>query len=397
MNCKNVFLLILALLAVVDNLTAQLVNNGAKLFLDQNSLLYVDHKVVYNSGSILDHGEMIVTGNWINNNASAKPFDQKSTGSVKLRAKQGEISGLGTTNFPRVVFSGDGTFKLKSNVDVMLSLHLDNAEVLLFDSQLTLLNTIPTSLYSNTGFVNTGSNGLLVRHTQAGEDYMFPLGSSDLSLKRFVSLKPKDAGKGAFGVAFIDRDPSVNGYSRFNKVGGIQEVNHSYYHKLQRLDGTVNVDASFYTSNTESYNSLAAWTQNNWNKVAPVSKESAAIGAGLNTAFFSEAVNLPLGSAVPFAFATVSDAKALDIYNAFSPDGDGKNDTWEVKNIDAFPDNDLKIYDRSGNLIYRVNGYNSSKFWDGQNAIAGTYIYILRVKIDGSDQYFKGAVTMVKN
>ncbi|MGV3545722.1 MAG: gliding motility-associated C-terminal domain-containing protein [Pedobacter sp.] len=46
------------------------------------------------------------------------------------------------------------------------------------------------------------------------------------------------------------------------------------------------------------------------------------------------------------------------MYNAFSPDGDGKNDTWEVKNIDAFPDNDLKIFDRSGNLVYRMNSYN---------------------------------------
>ncbi len=54
----------------------------------------------------------------------------------------------------------------------------------------------------------------------------------------------------------------------------------------------------------------------------------------------------------------------LVIPNAFSPNGDGFNDLWIIENIDFYPQVDLKIFDRWGNLVY-ITGNAADEPWDG--------------------------------
>jgi gliding motility-associated-like protein len=66
------------------------------------------------------------------------------------------------------------------------------------------------------------------------------------------------------------------------------------------------------------------------------------------------------------------------IYDGFSPNGDGVNDTWEIKNIRRFPQAVIKIYNRWGNLVFESkDGYE--KPWDGtkdgKELPAGAYYY----------------------
>lgn len=391
---SGIFLVATLFLTGGEYAFAQLVNNGAKIFIDQNALLYVGDKAIHNYGTILNNGEMIVAGDWVNNRTAV--FALESNGKVIFTAKRATFSGAGTTSFPRLVFNGQGIFEVKSNVDVRLSLDLGDAEVQLDDSQLHLDNS-GSGLFRSKGFMSTVGSGQFVRHMDAGQEYIFPLGSSKLGVMRFVTLKAKDAS--VIGASFYDKDPSVDGYSRFSKENAVVGVNDSYYHVLKNWKGSGAVDASFYTTGAEKYTALVNWTtKSQWDRVFPVStQDNSSFFPGLSKSFASQGIKLITGVDVPFAFAEVTNAGPLEIYNAFSPDGDGKNDTWEVKNIDAFPDNDLKIFDRSGNLIYRVGSYSSTKYWDGQNAASGTYFYVLRVKIDGKDQFFKGSITMVKN
>ena len=46
-----------------------------------------------------------------------------------------------------------------------------------------------------------------------------------------------------------------------------------------------------------------------------------------------------------------------EVPEIFTPNGDGKNDGFMIKNIENFPDNKLKIFNRWGNLVYQKNGY----------------------------------------
>lgn len=80
-----------------------------------------------------------------------------------------------------------------------------------------------------------------------------------------------------------------------------------------------------------------------------------------------------------------------------SPNGDGQNDTWTIENISSYPNNNVKIFNRYGNIIFEANNYQND--WEGQisiermpNAIVGdeetsrvptgTYFFILNLGED---------------
>ena len=79
----------------------------------------------------------------------------------------------------------------------------------------------------------------------------------------------------------------------------------------------------------------------------------------------------------------------------FSPDGDGQNETWFINFIEHYPGNDVKIFNRWGNEVYHVKGYNNvDRSWGGQSngrwllesngqVPDGTYFYVIDLG-DGS-------------
>lgn len=63
----------------------------------------------------------------------------------------------------------------------------------------------------------------------------------------------------------------------------------------------------------------------------------------------------------------------------FTPNGDGFNDTWNIKNIDIYPNCSLEIYDRYGKLLKNLSANDSG--WNGkisnENLPADDYWFIL--------------------
>jgi gliding motility-associated-like protein len=53
----------------------------------------------------------------------------------------------------------------------------------------------------------------------------------------------------------------------------------------------------------------------------------------------------------------------MDYPKYFTPNGDGYNDIWEIKNLDLFPNSTLFIFDRYGKLLKQVT--NSDTGWNG--------------------------------
>jgi gliding motility-associated-like protein len=84
--------------------------------------------------------------------------------------------------------------------------------------------------------------------------------------------------------------------------------------------------------------------------------------------------------------------KKITIPNAFSPNGDGINDTWNIQPLDLFSKAVLQVFNRYGQLVFESHGY--SKQWDGtvngKPLPVGTYYYILDLKLDSS-------ITLVKS
>lgn len=88
--------------------------------------------------------------------------------------------------------------------------------------------------------------------------------------------------------------------------------------------------------------------------------------------------------------------------NAITPNGDGQNDALVfdilLENPNAFPDNEIVIFNRWGDMVFKSKPYMNN--WQGNNQNGdelphGTYYYILRLDISES-VILKGDVTVVK-
>lgn len=98
-----------------------------------------------------------------------------------------------------------------------------------------------------------------------------------------------------------------------------------------------------------------------------------------------------------FKLTVLEDYQKVQANNILTPNNDGYNDKWVIENIDFYPDNQVKIFDKAGRILYSKKGYDNS--WDGSynsTALAeGTYYYI--IEFGARQRVFKGFITIVKN
>ncbi len=82
--------------------------------------------------------------------------------------------------------------------------------------------------------------------------------------------------------------------------------------------------------------------------------------------------------------------------SGISPNGDGKNDTWHIGNIELFEKAEVSIYSKDGYLVFKQSNYNDS--WDGTNQgkelNEGVYYYIIDFK-DGT-KALTGHITLFR-
>lgn len=84
--------------------------------------------------------------------------------------------------------------------------------------------------------------------------------------------------------------------------------------------------------------------------------------------------------------------------NILSPDGDGQNDVWVIENLNDFPDNEVKVFDRAGRLVFQAKNYqnNWNGFLEGQQLAEDTYFYVIVLKRGAEVGTKKGFITIVK-
>lgn len=92
----------------------------------------------------------------------------------------------------------------------------------------------------------------------------------------------------------------------------------------------------------------------------------------------------------------VSVLKAPVVPNTFTPNGDGRNDTWVIKYLDSYPNATVDIFSRYGEKVYSSVGYPAP--WDGtykgSDLPVGVYYYIINPKNGRS--VMSGSLTIVR-
>jgi gliding motility-associated-like protein len=91
------------------------------------------------------------------------------------------------------------------------------------------------------------------------------------------------------------------------------------------------------------------------------------------------------------------DFTPVKIASLMSPNGDGVNDTWIINNIDAYPNNEVKVFDGNGRIVFQKKGYTNGSGWDGTlngSVLAeGYYFYIIDYG-EGKGK-LKGSITIL--
>lgn len=94
----------------------------------------------------------------------------------------------------------------------------------------------------------------------------------------------------------------------------------------------------------------------------------------------------------------LGECDTLVIYDVFSPNGDGTNDTWIIDGLESYPNNELQIFNRWGNLVFEALPYMNN--WNGfsqkdEALPTATYYYILKLH-DANETVHSGSVTLVR-
>jgi gliding motility-associated-like protein len=96
------------------------------------------------------------------------------------------------------------------------------------------------------------------------------------------------------------------------------------------------------------------------------------------------------------AAVTVTVVKPIVIPNAFTPNGDGINDLWNIGYLNDYTNCTVDVFNRYGQLIFHSIGYG--KPWNGTNnggqLPSGVYYYVIDLK--NGTKKLSGEVTIIK-
>lgn len=88
--------------------------------------------------------------------------------------------------------------------------------------------------------------------------------------------------------------------------------------------------------------------------------------------------------------------RSPEVPNAFSPNGDGINDTWRIKYLESYPGAEIDVFNRYGQIVFHSVGYDTD--WDGTTKSkplpVGTYYYVINPK--NNRPIITGSVTIIK-
>lgn len=86
------------------------------------------------------------------------------------------------------------------------------------------------------------------------------------------------------------------------------------------------------------------------------------------------------------------------IPNTITPNNDGFNDTWNIANLESYPDASVEIFDRWGRIVFQSKHGLPAGGWDGTSRGRAlpmdSYYYI--IKLNGDSDPIKGSITIIR-
>jgi len=282
-----------------------------------------------------------------------------------------------------------GALSAALNIGRTLDLAVDRADIILNGHNLAFNSSGKIAGYSKSRMVVTGNSiaGHVIKDHVGSDGFVFPVGIEEGDYTP-ATLTPGSAGK-----LFV----SVQDYAGANRAVknptlGMDRTWHIYGSPSLTANLVLQHNSNTNGSLFKDGNAAIAryLSGDKWDILKGTNP-----GVGIHTRNNVALATDITGNGGYFTKLAVS-GSALFIPNLFTPNGDGTNETFEIRGLELFAENDLVIVNRWGNQVYKATGYQNN--WTGEGLNEGTYFYVLRVKESAGAawQVFKGYITLIR-
>jgi gliding motility-associated-like protein len=400
-------LLILATFSYTQGLY---LSDGAITIQDQSSLTVQGDLIADDNGAVENSGEVNVREDIINNSGGLL-FLLDNNGDVYLYGDNQNITGSDSTVFFNLYFQGiDGGVKdFSVPAAVLNELDLNNQVLSSSDTRTYFLNTDPNALYFNTGYITAENLGsYFVRATNQQSEYIFPVGDEGLVPNwRPITITPNDNDSSLFEVRLspFGADVDASGTSATGATGPFDisqkeamlgAINTNYYHNVHRLSGSSSADLRFEWSDGDgAFKSIAQLKGTTFRKLDEEFFPAADFG-------LDKSIIIEDQDDFDHDVFVLADLEIeIAVPNGVSANGDGINDALVIDNLQYFPENNLQVFNRWGDLVFQAQPYENN--WDGKSNVSalggdelvgGTYFFVL--ELDENTDPIKGYIELKK-
>ncbi len=286
-----------------------LFNNGAMIYINTDTVMFVDGDVHNYQGTIVNLGRFDITGDMINDaqlGGTGSPLPPNNglpecngifrvqgdwrnnnefnagTGKVLLYGDLQLITGSQSSYFYDLELTGTNRKEIQG-VDQYSTgtLALNDRELWTDKYTMYVENTNASAITRSTGFVSSLESGSLSRRMLSASDYLFPVGSLQGFPRGYrpAVIRPNTTFPNRFTVRLVNFDPitddpdDLNDYTKptSDHDTTVCYVNDNYWYKINHPEGTDNADLALsydaaVTDDQGAYNGIVQWDNVNDNQ-----------------------------------------------------------------------------------------------------------------------------------
>ena len=396
---KKISLLVGGIIGFMSFFNAQtpgLFLDGAQVYVQNNASLTIEGSLeAENNSFVKNEGNVSIRDNVVNNSGSVL-FINETAGTVELYGNDQLVTGTDSILFYNLYFEGNNGARKSVVVaaSVVNELDINNQVLETIDNRVYLLNPDPSALFFDNGFIQAQNLGsYFVRYTNSQNEYVFPVGSSLYSPNlRPVVITPESNDESVFEVRFSEigahldnSGTSATGaagpFDKNAKQPSLLEINEAFYHTIHLLEGNTPAKIEvFYSTQDGDFATLAQWKNDEYAFVGFVNEAENFLGLD------QKMVISNFSNYQDDIFSLSSLSPDIKVPNGISVNGDGLNDVLVIDNIDLYPNHNLSIFNRWGDLVFDASPYENN--WEGQSnqsgggdkkLVPGTYFYVLEL------------------
>jgi gliding motility-associated-like protein len=343
------------------------VTNGTVLSIQSNSIFY-DNGNFTNNGTVVNNGNLSISGAWTNTGTY-----QAGTGQMTFNGTGTQVINHDAQSISKLVISGGGEKLFTADISIEQELSLqqgilatNNQSKIILDQQATVVGGSDSS-YVQAVVYNTGTGMKL-----------FPVGIN--SHYTPVTLTDVTGSTPVVGVQVFEPNPN----STFDK--SLVAVSPLRYWQITALSGSF--DGSPVTLPLIGEDFSQSIENAVVGQAAGASDPFQSLGvSSVNGDFQSGSItsNDPVTLAWVAVATVESPNRDILVYNAVTPNGDGKHDFLKMVNIEYYPNNQVTIVNRYGQTVFEMDAYNNvDRFFSGEantgglkTLTNGTYFYVI--------------------